>query len=145
MKPNIELLDPPETIPAPGGTVTLTHKVTILKIDPRAKDAATVVTVMKGFMVEGQFQDYGPHVTMTMDAMGTEEMLANADPALSDIPKAMAKRAKTLADSEDAKRAADEAAEQERTKGAREAAAAKEAEAQRQAKKAAKPEPTVNP
>lgn len=74
---SIDPLDPPETVEHAGGTAVLTHKATLLRVDPRSEGDALVVREMKGYLVDGQFQDWGDHTLHVMDRQGLQDMLAD--------------------------------------------------------------------
>lgn len=91
----IQLLDAPETVEIPGGSITLTHKLITLQVDPRSEKEAVVFTQMKGFLLpdSDRFQDFGPHVTDSMDMEGLAAVgFMGGDFKVSDIPTAIVDR-----------------------------------------------------
>lgn len=85
----IEPINPPDEVQHPGGMAVLTHRLRTLDINLAAAQNApegafegpTVVTVreMRGFLVDGKFQDWGDHVLHTMDRQGLEDLLADTE------------------------------------------------------------------
>jgi hypothetical protein len=97
---DIRPLATPETIAIPGGSVTLTHQMEVLHINPRNTVASLEVRAMKGFLgADGNFIDYGAHQVSTLDATGFAALLADTtggkhagDFRLSDIAPAITAR-----------------------------------------------------
>jgi hypothetical protein len=93
----IRPLATPETVTIPGGVMTLTHQMEMLRINPRNPSAAVEVRAMKGFLgTDGRFIDYGDHQVSTLDAPGFAALLADTtggkhagDFRLSDIAPAI--------------------------------------------------------
>lgn len=105
----IEPINPPETVTEQGITVTLTHKCTSARINPADPVYPVVVNETKGFMVDGQYRDWGPHVSNTMDQEGYAALLAknSGEIKLSELKPAIDKRQADLKKEREDKEAAD--------------------------------------
>jgi hypothetical protein len=73
----IETLHVPIERQMPYGLVTLTHKMTMLAINPRFKDKALVLTEAFGYMDGGEFVDFGEFAVHELDKEGLTDLISN--------------------------------------------------------------------
>lgn len=109
----VQPLAQPETLPVIGGSLTLTHSMEVLRVNPRSTDSAVEVIKMKGALDgSGVFQDIGPHQVLTLDAQGFADLMASTaggkkagDFKLSDIAPAITARQAAIQAAKDAQAA----------------------------------------